>query len=292
MKKISGHSKVWIILFILAVLSTLLLSLAYKDGVNATVQSTKGINSNTSLAEVENSAIGIKLPDIVKSKSTDKDFKITNVMGQVYQIQCNEFVIKIAAYTDYRADTLGLYDSCSVDKIYTVSDNQSDITYFRYRQEYKGYEHCTIINWCTSTAQYGMMYADKISIDEALDIIGIDKGSLIAYTDAVSSNSLQGNVLTLSNGVTLELPNFESTVSILDYDNGLCEGSVNNKTLFIIDYGNGTDRYKSEQVVDLNNSIKLYYSKENPFSTGTKEYSDYELLIKSIQHIKDSIKNK
>lgn len=293
--KKSSHIGVWLMVAIIAIISYIAFTGALKDGVTLNKDNNSSINNVENLDELQNKvSFNINIPAFVTE--SNEELSISVIAGQVVSINTTYFVLKASPFVDVKADILGLYDEASTDESYSV-DN-SEITYFRYRQHYTEYPSCTILNWCTDETTYGLMIEDDVTLDNALQIIGIEKDKLSNYNDDnnTKQNTVSNNVddfveYTIDNKLTVKLPEFTGNVTHVD-TNGVSAFFSGDTLLFLVVYNEkdiqeGT--YSEQSVVDVSNDIKIYYDSNNTYDPDSDAYRDYELMLSTIDDIGTTI---
>lgn len=292
--KKSSHIGLWLMMALLAVISYFLFMGALKDGV--TLNEDNSIISNVeSLKDLQDKVyFELDIPSYVSE--TDEELNIEVVAGQIVSINTTKFVLKASLFVDIKADTLGLYETSEVVEQYNVSN--SDILYVKYRQGYVDYPSCTIINWCTSETSYGLMIEDDLTLEESLEIIGINKEQLLDITE--TDNSIEEDInddfieYIIEDKYLIKLPQFKGEVTHVDTA-GVSAFFAGDTLLFLVVYNekdiqNGT--YAEQSVVDVRNDIKIYYDSNNTYDNGSDAYDDYELMLLTIDDIAKTIVNK
>lgn len=292
-------NKLYIIGAVLLVSAIFLLS--FSNGNSLTNNESKGISTYDSLSELKKSHSELIIPEYITSQT--EELQIESIMGQAIQVYNSQIVYKAMPFVNNNADPLGLYEKSEVDNMYKVDQEQNDdeITYFRYRQGYPKYPSCTLINWCTAYMAFGIMTESSISEDEALEILKLTKENLTVTTakendnvEEIEINKQENNQLEINNKYIIELPNFESGLSIID-GNGASIVYLDSKLAFVIVYDNFDkyeNTYSTQERMELNNEITLYYSKDNTFDTNTSAYNDYELFLGTLTDLPSNIKIK
>lgn len=293
--KKSSHIGVWLMIAIIAVISYIAFMGALKDGVTLNNDNRNGVNNIESIEELQDKVyFTLDIPSFVTE--TDEELNIKVIAGQVVSINTTTFVLKASSFVDVEADILGLYEESKIDKTYNVND--SNIIYFEYRQGYKDYPNCTIINWCTNETSYGLMIEDDISLDRALEIIGIDSNNISVYneTNAENENTVSYNTddfieYIIDNQLIIKLPQFKGNVTHIDTA-GVSAFFSGDTLLFLVVYNEkdiqeGT--YSEQSVIDVSDNIKIYYSDNNTYDKGSDAYSDYELMLLTIDDIGKTI---
>lgn len=293
--KKSSHIGVWLMIAIIAVISYIAFMGALKDGVTLNNDNRNGVNNIESIEELQDKVyFTLDIPSFVTE--TDKELNIKVIAGQVVSINTTTFVLKASSFVDVEADILGLYEESKIDKTYNVND--SNIIYFEYRQGYKDYPNCTIINWCTNETSYGLMIEDDISLDRALEIIGIDSNNISVYneTNAENENTVSYNTddfieYIIDNQLIIKLPQFKGNVTHVDTA-GVSAFFSGDTLLFLVVYNEkdiqeGT--YSEQSVIDVSDNIKIYYSDNNTYDKGSDAYNDYELMLLTIDDIGKTI---
>lgn len=293
--KKSSHIGVWLMIAIIAVISYIAFMGALKDGVTLNNDNRNGVNNIESIEELQDKVyFTLDIPSFVTE--TDEELNIKVIAGQVVSINTTTFVLKASSFVDVEADILGLYEESKIDKTYNVND--SNIIYFEYRQGYKDYPNCTIINWCTNETSYGLMIEDDISLDKALEIIGVDSDNISTYIktnieneSTVSYNTDDFIEYIIDDQLLIKLPQFKGNVTHIDTA-GVSAFFSGDTLLFLVVYNEkdiqeGT--YSEQSVIDVSDNIKIYYSDNNTYDKGSDAYSDYELMLLTIDDIGKTI---
>lgn len=293
--KKSSHIGVWLMIAIIAVISYITFMGALKDGVTLNSSNKNGISNIESIEELQDKVyFTLDIPSFVTE--AEEELNIQVIAGQVVSINTTTFVLKASSFVDVEADILGLYEESEIDEAYNV-DN-SNIIYFEYRQRYKDYPNCTIINWCTNETSYGLMIEDNISLDRALEIIGIDSNNISVYNetnveneDTVSYNTDDFIEYIIDNQLIIKLPQFKGNVTHVDTAGVSAFFSGDTLLLLVVynekDIQEGT--YSEQSVIDVSDKIKIYYSDNNTYDKGSDAYSDYELMLLTIDDIGKTI---
>lgn len=274
----------WTIIVILAVMLSLGLYFVTQGGKPKTNTSIKYYDS---LEDAEKT-LSFE-PDIPEYVKNHDELQIRVNMGQILELGESTFVFKAASYVDVNADPLGLYEKADTDNKYIVENSNTNISYFRYRQGYSGYETCTIINWCTADVAYGMLINGNKSIDETLEIIGLTKDKL-RDIDEISDNTksiTNTNEYSLDNKYIIKLPEFKSDVTQID-NNGYTAFYFNKKLVFVVLYNDldiDTKAFDGQSEAIIGNGIVIKYLTENPFKTSDDAYYDYNNFINTIDNI-------
>lgn len=293
--KKSSHIGVWLMIAIIAVISYIAFMGALKDGVTLNSDNKNGVNNIESIEELQDKVyFTLDIPSFVAE--TDEELNIKVIAGQVVSINTTYFVLKASSFVDVEADILGLYEESEIDEAYNV-DN-SNIIYFEYRQRYKDYPNCTIINWCTNETSYGLMIEDNISLDRALEIIGIDSNNISVYNETNAENESTVSYNTddfieyiIEDQLIIKLPQFKGNVTHVDTA-GVSAFFSGDTLLFLVVYNEkdiqeGT--YSEQSVIDVSDNIKIYYSSNNTYDKGSDAYNDYELMLLTIDDIGKTI---
>lgn len=293
--KKSSHIGVWLMIAIIAVISYIAFMGALKDGVTLNNDNRNGVNNIESIEELQDKVyFTLDIPSFVTE--TDEELNIKVIAGQVVSINTTTFVLKASSFVDVEADILGLYEESKIDKTYNVND--SNIIYFEYRQGYKDYPNCTIINWCTNETSYGLMIEDDISLDRALEIIGIDSNNISVYNETNAENESTVSYNTddfieyiIDDQLLIKLPQFKGNVTHIDTA-GVSAFFSGDALLFLVVYNEkdiqeGT--YSEQSVIDVSDNIKIYYSSNNTYDKGSDAYNDYELMLLTIDDIGKTI---
>lgn len=293
--KKSSHISVWLMIAIIAVISYIAFMGALKDGVTLNNDNRNGVNNIESIEELQDKVyFTLDIPSFITE--TDEELNIKVIAGQVVSINTTTFVLKASSFVDVEADILGLYEESKIDEAYNV--NNSNIIYFEYRQGYKDYPNCTIINWCTNETSYGLMIEDDISLDRALEIIGIDSNNISTYNEANVENESTVTYNTddfieyiIDNQLIIKLPQFKGNVTHVDTA-GVSAFFSGDTLLFLVVYNEkdiqeGT--YSEQSVIDVSDNIKIYYSDNNTYDKGSDAYDDYELMLLTIDDIGKTI---
>lgn len=293
--KKSSHIGVWLMIALIAVISYIAFMGALKDGVTLNSDNKNGVNNIESIEELQDKVyFTLDIPSFVAE--TDEELNIKVIAGQVVSINTTTFVLKASSFVDVEADILGLYEESKIDKTYNVND--SNIIYFEYRQGYKDYPNCTIINWCTNETSYGLMIEDNISLDKALEIIGVDSDNISTYIktnieneSTVSYNTDDFIEYIIEDQLIIKLPQFKGNVTHVDTA-GVSAFFSGDTLLFLVVYNEkdiqeGT--YSEQSVIDVSDDIKIYYNSNNTYDQGSDAYDDYELMLSTIDNIGKTI---
>lgn len=293
--KKSSHIGVWLMIALIAVISYIAFMGALKDGVTLNSDNKNGVNNIESIEELQDKVyFTLDIPSFVAE--TDEELNIKVIAGQVVSINTTYFVLKASSFVDVKADILGLYEESEIDETYDV--NNSDIIYFEYRQGYKDYPNCTIINWCTNKTSYGLMIEDDISLDKALEIIGVDSDNISTYIktnieneSTVSYNTDDFIEYIIEDQLIIKLPQFKGNVTHVDTA-GVSAFFSGDTLLFLVVYNEkdiqeGT--YSEQSVIDVSDDIKIYYNSNNTYDQGSDAYDDYELMLSTIDNIGKTI---
>lgn len=293
--KKSSHIGVWLMIALIAVISYIAFMGALKDGVTLNSDNKNGVNNIESIEELQDKVyFTLDIPSFVAE--TDEELNIKVIAGQVVSINTTYFVLKASSFVDVKADILGLYEESEIDETYDV--NNSDIIYFEYRQGYKDYPNCTIINWCTNETSYGLMIEDDISLDKALEIIGVDSDNISTYIktnieneSTVSYNTDDFIEYIIEDQLIIKLPQFKGNVTHVDTA-GVSAFFSGDTLLFLVVYNEkdiqeGT--YSEQSVIDVSDDIKIYYNSNNTYDQGSDAYDDYELMLLTIDDIGKTI---
>ena len=293
--KKTSHIGVWLMIAIIAVISYIAFMGALKDGVTLNSDNKNGVNNIESIEELQDKVyFTLDIPSFVAE--TDEELNIKVIAGQVVSINTTYFVLKASSFVDVKADILGLYEESEIDETYDV--NNSDIIYFEYRQGYKDYPNCTIINWCTNETSYGLMIEDDLSLDKALEIIGVDSDNISTYIktnieneSTVSYNTDDFIEYIIEDQLIIKLPQFKGNVTHVDTA-GVSAFFSGDTLLFLVVYNEkdiqeGT--YSEQSVIDVSDDIKIYYNSNNTYDQGSDAYDDYELMLLTIDDIGKTI---
>lgn len=282
----------WIITITIMLLTTILMYKASKDG-GIDTNGSKGTDTYKSIAEAQkHTTMDLTVPSGI---DTSKILEIRSVMGQILEMRSEHYILKAALFIDVNADPMGLYDESEVDSKYTVND--SDITFFRYRTGYKGYENCTILNWCNETTSLGIMLDTIITEQDAIKMMDLDESKLSKYTEDIISETIDIKELNwvqhkIDNGnISVYLPELKSTVKSVDLD-GYSILFLNDTRCIVViysDYALDTDVFGGKGKIDIDEHTRLNYLTENEFEVDTDEYRDYELILQNIDTIASKI---
>ena len=294
-----NHFKLYVLAVVLMVLLLIMFIGSFNNGIGLR-QNNSSIKNYKSIDELmNNTSLDLEIPEYILNKC-DGDVYIESIMGQFIQINKSDFVLKIALFVDNNADTLGLYDKSSVDKMYIVKDD--DMSFFRYRTGHEIYNGCTLINWVKNGLAYGLMLDYIVSEDEALEILNISKeklqptnskeGNNTNIIDDINLDTSSTLNYTIGDNINIDLPKFESDLNIIDA-NGIAQFYINKKLIFVIlynEYDINSGTYDGHKEIIINDDIVIKYIEENPFEKGTEAYNDYDKFITTIDNISNSIK--
>lgn len=292
MQNRKGHPMLWIIAMILLMLTFMLMASDHRNESES-----NKTDSYKTLAEAQkHTTMDLTIPSGI---DTSNILEIRNVMGQIIELRSEHYVLKAALFMNINADPMGLYEKSEVDSKYTVSN--SDITFLRYRTGYKGYENCTIINWCNKTTYLGIMLDSIITEQDAIKMMGLDKANLSEYTEDVAGDT--ANIVSNTDNmnwvqhkinnenISVYLPELKSVVRSVDLD-GYSILFLNDTRCIVViysDYALDTDVFGGKGKIDIDEHTRLNYLTENEFEAGTDEYRDYELILQNIDIIASKI---
>ena len=292
--KKSSHIGMWLMIALIAVISYFAFMGALKDGITLNKDNGNGVTNVTSLSELKDKVyFELDIPSYVTD--ADEELHIEVVAGQVVVINNTKFVMKASIFANVNADILGLYEKSNVEKCFFV--NNSNIIYFKYRQGYNDYPNCTIINWHTNETSYGLMIEDNVSFSDALSIIGIDELQL--SEDVIESNTEdrtkydvnEFKEYMIEDKIYIKLPHFSGCITHVD-TYGVSAFFADDTLLFLVVYNDEdiqNNTYSEQSVVNVSDSIKIYYDSINTYDKGSDAYSDYELMLLTIDDIAKTI---
>lgn len=286
-KNKSSHIVRWLMAAIIVAISYIAFMGAMKDGLTLTNNSNNKIDNMDSIDELLDTVhFPLNIPKYI-TESDDK-LNIELIAGQIVQINTDKFVFKASSFVANDADILGLYEESKLENKYTVKN--SDIKYIKYRQQYKDYPNCTLIDWCTDETTYGLMIEADISLDEALKIIGVDKKNIEEYSETadteVDANS-DYTEYSIDGVLKISLPQFSEEVTHVDTGDASAF-FAGDTMLFLVDYSkqdikNGL--YSDMDCIDISNDIKIYYDSNNAYDPNTEAYDDYNIWLSAIDDI-------
>ena len=286
------HPMFWVIAITLMVLTTILVIKTSKSGGIST-NGSRGTNTYKTLADAQkHTTMDLTVPSGI---DTSKIVEIRSVMGQILEMRSEHYILKAALFVDVNADPMGLYGESEVDSKYTVND--SNITFFRYRTGYKGYENCTILNWCNETTSLGIMLDSIVTEKDAIKLMDLDESKISKYTEDIISETANTEELNwiqhkINNGnISVYLPELKSTVKSADLD-GYSILFLNDTRCIVVvysDYALDTDVFGGKGKIDIDEHTRLNYLTENEFEVNTDEYEDYELILQNIDLIASKI---
>lgn len=292
--KKSSHIGVWLMMALIAVISYFAFMGALKDGVTLNNDNGNGVTNVKSLSELQDKVyFKLNIPSYVSDITDELNIEI--LAGQVVTINTDSLVMKASIFADVNADILGLYEKSNIEKCFFV--NNSDIIYFKYRQGYKDYPNCTIINWHTNETSYGLMVEGDIQFKDALSILGINEQQLQEDCKE-SSNDIDTSYNTddfieyiIGDKIYIKLPQFSGYVTHVDTD-GVSAFFAGDTLLFLVVYNDKdiqNETYSEQSVIDVGSSIKIYYDSINTYDKDSEAYSDYELMLLTIDDIAKTI---
>jgi len=256
---------------------------------------------------IQHTGFKLSIPNFVYNYN-GKILNISSTMGQIVEIDTKDFVYKASPLVSYNADILGMYDHTEEDHMYTIKNNADGIKFFRYRLNYPNYEHCTIVNWCTSKTTHGVIIGKVMNVDELLKTFNIDKESMKETSkkeiyelensgvspdseDEAVTNNIKYKRYDVGNKFSIELPEFNSSVNIID-ENGLFMFYLDKKLVLVIiynDYDIDTNSFSGQSELKLADGVVMRYRSKNPFDKSHVDYSNYNNFIKTIDYIKETI---
>lgn len=292
MDKKKRTSNIYLIVIFLSLCITALFIAATKDGMS--VSTAKGVKTYNNINKlIDGTSFELDVPQFILDYN--KEFIITNTMGQIAEISCEDFSFKAASFVNINADPLGLYEKSTEDVRYNVNDENTKINYFRLRTGYTEYPNCTLLNWCTDKTAYGIIIGNKLTIDEAIELIGISKQSLSEIEKEIgiiSENNIDTVQYILEDKVYIELPKLNSNINIIE-NNGASNFYLDKKLILVVLYNEldiDTEAYSGQSEIVTEEGIVIKYLSENPFSEGTTAYNDYNKFISTIDNITNSIR--
>lgn len=131
-------------------------------------------------------AFSINVPEDVKNQP---NIKIETVSNQMLQVYNDKFIFKAAAFVDYSADPLGLYETAGIDNKYYVDYDSTGYEFFRYRNGYPDYPNSKILNWVYDGTAYGILVESKMTEDDALEMLGLTRDDLTKIAEDNSTTS-------------------------------------------------------------------------------------------------------
>jgi hypothetical protein len=288
--KKSSHLGIWLIAVVLLATSYIVFIQSFKDGINIDNSSSNSTEYD-SIADLlaDSTFSGAEIPEYVTSSG--EELNISVEYGSFATIYTDTFVFKFAQFVGVNANALALYEDAEIDHRYYVDD--SNVTYFRYRQQYSEYPNCTIIDWCTDEMMYGLMIEDDISEDDAKSIVGISNCNLTEYiVDSDSeaeetSTELVGDTVTLSDNIELTLPEFSEEVETYDLGDMLAIYSGETFLFLVADINTvvGDDNFSDYELITCDHNMIIAYYPENTYDPDSNAYDDYELLLSTIDNI-------
>lgn len=301
-------SRVYIVGAILLALITMLAIVGASSGMIGSSNHSQDIEKYSSIDElIQHTDFKLSIPNFVYNYR-GKIFNISSTMGQIVEMDTNNFVYKASPLVSYNADILGLYEHTDNDHMYTIKNNADDIKFFRYRLNYPNYEHCTIVNWCTSKTTQGIIIGKVMNPEEIIKTFNIDKESMketsqkeiYELENSVVSSDIKGEKVTnnliykrynVGNKFSIELPEFNSSVNVIDED-GLFMFYLDKKLVLVIiynDYDIDTNSFSGQSELKLADGVVMRYRSKNPFDKSHVDYVNYNNFIKTIDYIKGTI---
>lgn len=298
-KKKSTHLGVWLVAVILAATGYIAFIHAYKDGITITENNDKD-NGTITYESIEDmqKAVGFNVEVPIYVADSTEDTKITVFHNQIVTISGETFAFKASPLVDVDADVLGLYEDSDIDYKYTVKD--SDIVYYRYRQQYKEYPSCTILNWVSNDVMYGLMVEKDISETIAEIMLGIDGKTLEVYSNVASGSENvdfsdnEYNFELVRGTISMSLPSFSGKIKVDDFDSYAVVYS-GDTMLFMVSF-EGTDVVEDATVniedIHIREGVDILYYGENMYDHDTDAYNDYDIMLSTIYDISKTIKIK
>lgn len=274
-------------------------------------ESTVEINS---LDELNNSlSYAVSFPDFVNKAITNGSQPI----GTVKQSNFSEFkvdntIIGTCKFVGYGVDPLDLKSKMyNVDEednetlISTVEINKfsidnNNINHIEYVYNLPDFENCTLIIWSDNSANYSMLFGDKVSQETILENWNIEPKDITEYvddeeteeTDNEASNNkvvdeLNFNKLT-STHLSIALPDGFEVMESDGYDIYSLGGKMLLAVMYTEDAISG-ESFTGSGEISVTDTIVLRYNKENPFETGTNYYNTYNKVLESIGKVAGSI---
>lgn len=302
--------KVYVISMVITMLIAFLAITGTMNGMSMQETNNKGISEYKSIQDLINhTSYPICIPNFIYEYNSS-ELSIKDTIGQIAEIECNDFAFKASPLISYNVDVLGLYEKAEVDNMYTVSENENGIVFFRYRALYPEYEHCTIIDWCTTETTHGLLLGQELTEDEVLELFGIDNAKLTEtsvkeilkqegyindgdelHVDTDISQDIIWEKHDIEDKYTIQLPKFTSQLTTLN-DEGAIIYYLDKTMVFVIiynDYDIDSNAFGGQSEEKLTDGLVLRYRTDNPFDKGTNSYDDYDKFINTISHIKETL---
>lgn len=247
---------------------------------------------------LESNHFSLNIPRYVKNYKKDK-LNITytdNGYTKEILIYSNEFVFKASPYIADDADVLNLYDNKAVIDNEYSTEEKSNILYYRFRQQCKDYENCTVLNWTTSNTMYGLIIDKKIDNDKAKDIVEIDNNTKLKpiirnkTKKNFDEDSVFKRVTLKSDKYTISaiMPILSSNYTLEDLDNILIITYGKRNILAITDNKKEVDKLKLKYKNIDNKHYAVMYGLDN-IDSNDEYANDYDTILKNLDVICDTI---
>lgn len=273
-----------IIVTIISLLMIVLILGSFKSGYNQKGNMLGEYKTLQSLKDA--TAFELNFPSLLYD---EEDLKITSVMGQIVEVSNEKIVFKASVWVDNNADPLGIYEKFNIDEKYDIIDSDLGFTYFRYRSS-----DITILNWVQNDTAYGLKINSLLSVEEAIDIIGITNENLIIHennentTEDNSNNEYYTEEIHDANvKFTLFLNNIDKVVIPTEAN----YYSIYGKNILVVVYNNPNKYIESLDNCEykLFNGVYFFYDKNNPFNVNDTGYNEYNLFLETLNKTLNSI---
>lgn len=282
-----GNRKITIVTIIVTILLAFMIVLSFKQGIT---QEGNYISDYKDLDDLKNSvSFEIIYPSFIYN---EKDLEISDLMGQIVEVRNNNFRFKASPFVDIKADVLGIYDELPEDILYGLEENESNISYFRYRCSGKQ----TLINWVRNDTSYGLILDKVVNIEEAKMLVGVNNYKMHEYT-SISDNSITDNLVSY---MYVSEANFKFKIPVdIEVKSEYIFNEANiylvdNMPVIIVAYNN-LDKYKEmykndAKIIEKNNAL-IFYKTPDMLSEDSKSLENYYKFVLTIDELLKSIEN-
>lgn len=256
----------------------------------------------------------ISLPEFVTSAiSNGSEVSGTVKQSNFSEIKVDNTLIGTCKFTGYGVDPIDIKDKAytidedgneSISKsveINKFSVENNNINHLEYIYNLTELEDCTLIIWSDNSANYSMLFGDKVDKETILKNWNINSKDLSKYTgnsgdtNEDSSDEATDTVTDIelnemkSNNISINLPNGFETMESEGYNVYSLGGNMLIDVMYTKDAVD-SDNFAGSGEIKISDTLVVRYNKENPFDKDTDYYDTYSKVLNSIEKIADSVK--
>lgn len=268
----------------------------------------------SSIDELRNSlSYTVSFPDFVTTAVVNG----SQLIGTVKQSNFSEFrvdstIIGTCKFVGYGVDPLDLKSKAyTTDEegneklISTIEINKfnvenNNINHIEYIYNLPDFENCTLIVWSDNSANYSMLFGDKVDQETILKNWNINSKDIKEYVESDQTDQADSSLADDEINEELNLNKVSSThISIALPDgfevmesDGYDVYSLGGKMLLAVMYTEDAiagDSFSGSGEISVTDKVVLRYNKENPFENGTSYYNTYNKVLESIGKIAGSV---